>query len=295
MANRPEKRRGKIAPQPTAKSSGAGRAPDMPVLALAILGMLITGYLTGVAWWETSPAFCSTGSSCDIIQQSRWSRVLGLPLALWGFLLYALIAYLAYRPMSRLRRWKRLWSPSLIGVAISLYLTLTGIIALDAVCLWCLASLVIISAIFIKVAIKRPPSAPDVPWSNWLMNSGILVLVVVGGLHVYYNYSDMLKPKQDPRLEALASHLDQAGAEFYGAFWCVNCQEQKRVFGDAADALPYTECSPTGRNGPMAFACIDQNIESFPTWIINDKRYVGVLDPEELARYSGFDWSAKAE
>lgn len=267
-----------------------GRSPDLPVLILAALGMAITAYLTGVSWWEAAPAFCSAGSGCDVIQHSRWSSILGLPLALWGFALYAVIAVVAYRPMSRLKRWKRLWSPALAGVAISLYLTLVGLIALNALCIWCLASLVIISAIFATLIVRRPPSAPDVPWSNWLLNSGILVVVVIGALHAYYNYNDLLRPPQDPRLEALALHLDESGAQYYGAFWCTNCQEQRRLFGDAANALPYTECSPNGRGSQPAFACLDQGIESYPTWIIGGERIVGVLKPEELARRTGFDW-----
>lgn len=264
------------------------RTRDIPVLVIAAIGMAITAYLTAVAWWETAPAFCSAGSSCDAIQQSRWSTVLGLPLSFWGFGVYALIALFAFRPLSRLRRWKRIWNVSLVGLAISVYLTLVGWVQLDAFCGWCLASLLTITTLFALTAIRRPPSAPDMPWWNWLLNSGVLVIVFVGGLHIYY--SGWLQTPTDPRLEPLAQHLETTGASFYGASWCVSCQQQKALFGDAAKALPYVECSPNGRGGQMAFACVAQNIESFPTWVIDGKRVVGVLQPEELARRSGFNW-----
>lgn len=276
----------------TASGGGGTATADKLLLALAALGMLITAYLTVTSWWDSGPAFCTAGSSCDLIRQSRWSTVLGLPLALWGFLLYLTIAYLAWRPASRLRRWKRLWNLALIGVAISLYLTAVGWLALDALCPWCLASLAVIVGIFAAVALRRPPSAPEMPWWNWWLNSGVLVLVTWGATHAYYNFEDLFQPPEDPRLEALAQHLERTDAEFYGAAWCVNCQEQKALFGDAAELLPYTECSPGGRNSPMAMACVAENIQSYPTWIIRDQRHIGVMEPEELARLSGFNWEA---
>lgn len=271
----------------------AKRPPDWPVVALAGVGMAVTAYLTGVHWWDGSPAFCEVGSSCDVIQQSRWSTVLGLPLALWGFLTYALIGLIAYRPLVPAKRWTWLWRISVVGLAISLYLTLAGIIALQAVCIWCLISLAVIAGIFTLLLLQRPPAAPGTPWWNLPLNSTVLAIVVVTLLHLYYN-SDLLSPPPDPRLEALAVHLNETGARYYGASWCVSCQRQTRMFRDAGDELPYVECSPFGQGGVLASACAAADIRSFPTWIIDDERFEGVLEPEELARRSGFDWEAAA-
>ena len=54
---------------------------------------------------------------------------------------------------------------------------------------------------------------------------------------------------------ALAEHLTNEGAVFYGAEWCSHCQEQKRLFGASASRLPYIECSPSGRNAPQSSTC----------------------------------------
>ena len=43
-----------------------------------------------------------------------------------------------------------------LGVAISLGLTLVGILSLKAVCGWCLLSLAIITALFLLIHLKRP-------------------------------------------------------------------------------------------------------------------------------------------
>lgn len=281
--------------RPAAAASRA-LAPDWIVVGLAGLGLLITAYLTAVSWLGGDVAFCTEGSGCDVIQQSRWSTVLGMPVALWGFAVYALLALVAWRMPAKLKRWQRLWVLALVGVAISLYLTAVGLVALDALCAWCTASLLTIGAILARVALNRPESAPGMSWQHWGLNTGAVALVAVIGLHLYY--SDLLQPAENPRLTALALHLEQTGARYYGAFWCPTCAEQRRVFGRSADRLPYVECSPDGRNGPRAMACISAGIEGYPTWVIGGQRIQALLTPEELARYSGFDWqgwSAPAE
>ncbi len=273
------------------KESKASHQPDWIVLVLAGAGMLLTAYLTGVAWLEAAPAFCGEGSNCATVQQSRWSRVLGLPLALWGFLTYAVLAFIAYRPASRLKRWKRMWTVAFLAMIISLYLTQVAAVELGVACLWCLFSLALLTAIFVAVALRRPPSAPEMPWWNWWLNSVVAGIVVVVLLHLYYN-SDILKRPPDPRLQALVQHLDETGAIYYGASWCVSCQQQRQQFGALADELPYVECSPYGRGGIVASACTTQGIQNYPTWIINGRRFEGVLKPAQLAEYSGFDWKA---
>lgn len=290
MAKRSARSKAKPTAKPANKATvTAPRSPAWAILALAGLGMAITAYLTAVSLWGATPAFCSLGSSCDVIAQSRWSQVLGLPLALWGFLLYALIAVIAYRPLAPIKRWKWIWSLSLIGLVLSTYLTVVGLAALDAVCIWCLASLATLTAIFVVNGIIRPPTAPEMPWWNWLLNSAVAALVAVAALHLYYN-SDLLSPPADPRLAPLAEHLTESGAKFYGASWCVSCQRQKELFGDAANDLPYVECSPYGKGGATAATCTHMAIQNFPTWIIDGERVVGVLEPEVLAQKSGFAW-----
>ncbi|UCD35656.1 MAG: hypothetical protein JSU90_02145, partial [Nitrospiraceae bacterium] len=63
--------------------------------------------------------------------------------------------------------------------------------------------------------------------------------------------------------------------------------EQKDLFEASADRLPYVECSPGGRKGPVAAACRKNNIKSYPTWIIGGQRFQGILEPDRLAVISG--------
>jgi uncharacterized membrane protein len=266
----------------------AQHSPEWLVLVLALCGMLLTGYLTYVALRGGTPAFCSDESACDLIQQSRWSRLLGLPLALWGFVLYGLLAGNAWRLPARLVRWRRLWLLAWFGLAVSLYMTLVAWLQLEAFCAWCLLSLALLATIFIRVSLKRPKSAPGTDWRHWLTYCGVATLITLGGLQLYY--SDMLAPREDPQLQALASHLQRSGAKFYGTFWCSTCQEQKRLFGTSAERLPYVECTPDGRRGLIARVCIEEKVNRYPTWVIREQRYSQMLNIEELSRLSRFKW-----
>jgi uncharacterized membrane protein len=281
---KPKKHQTKAPPRPETTPL---RSPDWPVVILAGAGLLITGYLTVATMTGTGAAFCAEGSGCDIVQSSRWSTLLGLPIALWGFAVYALIAGCAWAMPPRLKRWRRLAFLSVIGFAVSAWLTVVGIVYLDAVCAWCLASFAVITAILVTVLLRRPDTAPGMAWSTWSANNVLTALIVVVALHVWQ--TDLLRP-ESPRLKALAEHLDETGARFYGAYWCPACQEQKRSFGSSADRLPYVECTPEGRGGPRASACLEHDIERYPTWIIDGRRITGVIPPEELARYSGHQW-----
>jgi hypothetical protein len=60
------------------------------------------------------------------------------------------------------------------------------------------------------------------------------------------------------------------------------------LFGAAAKRLPYIECSPQGQNAPQAQVCVDEDIKSYPTWIIYGKRYEDVLTMQDLAAITKF-------
>lgn len=83
--------------------------------------------------------------------------------------------------------------------------------------------------------------------------------------------------------EDFAQCTAESGATFFGTFWCPFCLEQKRLFGKAADSLPYVECSTPDRQGQTP-ACAEAGIESYPTWeFANGDRYPGVLELEAIS------------
>ena len=87
--------------------------------------------------------------------------------------------------------------------------------------------------------------------------------------------------------DALASCLTEKGVKMYGAFWCPHCERQKDMFGSSFEKINYTECSLPDRSGQTK-ACIDKNIEKYPTWEFPDgSRVQGVLTFDQLKQKSG--------
>lgn len=276
---------------------GAGQktpAHPRPVLnwvapALAAVGLLLTGYLTGVTWSGEKAALCEAGADCDIVLNSRWSMLLGLPTSLWGFLVYAVLAGASFVER-RHTRWKLLAAVSLFGVAYSVYLTGVSVVRLEAACPYCLASLGLLAAIFVVTLFQIPPESRRFSWKPWLGASLGTAAVAVLAVHLvfYSGAAVMASAKEDPWMKALATHLEKTGVKMYGAFWCPACENQKEMFGASAARLPYVECSPAGRNGPTSSKCLAAGVRSYPTWTIEGQRHVGVLSPSELADRSRF-------
>ncbi len=279
-------------PEPSTAAAGrrpARLSPDVPVLVGAGLGLLLTAYL---AWHAgAAPAFCDENSGCAAIQSSAWSSFLGLPLATWGFGLYALIALAAATGRSAVARWRWLSRFTGLGLALSLFLTVAGWVDVRATCIWCLASLALFAGLFARVHLRRPAGAPGVStrWSHWWLGNGLAALVVAVLLTVSGTNLIDRRPA-DPRVAGLVTHLDSIGAKYYGASWCANCRRQTRMFGASAGQLPYVECAPEGRGGAVASECRRAGVSAYPTWVIHGLEHQGLKTPEELAQLSGYIW-----
>ncbi len=103
--------------------------------------------------------------------------------------------------------------------------------------------------------------------------------------------SSSLNSGEDAPSEAykqqLAEHLTETGAVMYGAFWCPHCADQKALFGEAVEAIPYVECDPEGKNAQPQL-CQAKDLPGYPTWEVNGEFYPGVRPLEELAVLSEF-------
>lgn len=273
------------APRAVARRHGL----DPWLLGLAVLGMALTAYLTATAWFGDHPAFCGADSGCDLVQSSRWSTFLGLPMSLWGLLTYAVLARALWRLRTRPSAWRFAIVVAFVGAAVSWFLTLVSFLAIEATCAYCLASFAIINAVLVLLLVRRPAHLPEHRWGKALPAPLALAGVVVLGLHLHFSgLFDAGAGPEDGYLKSLAVHLEDSGALFFGAYWCPACQDQKALFGASVERLPYVECTPEGRNGPLNIQCLDNEIKDYPTWIIDGGRHTGVVSAKELARLSRF-------
>lgn len=116
------------------------------IFALALAGMGVSAYLTSLHYADRPPV-CAGLGSCATVQQSAYSEMAGIPVALLGLGAYAFIAVM----LAARERWPLadtgLLAASFVGVLYSAYLTWIELAVLHAVCLWCVASAVIITLI----------------------------------------------------------------------------------------------------------------------------------------------------
>ena len=96
-----------------------------------------------------------------------------------------------------------------------------------------------------------------------------LVVVLIGGLifmrsHVGKN----IAPEKLSALDTFGQCLTDAGAKFYGAYWCPHCQAQKKLLGNSKK-IPYVECSTPDQKGQTPI-CIEKKISGYPTWEFAD-------------------------
>jgi uncharacterized membrane protein/glutaredoxin len=264
--------------------------PNWPLLVLALLGMVLSAYLTFTAWQGKLAAFCTEGAGCDVVLNSRWSTLFGMPTSFWGFLTYALLAAVAWNRYAD-SQWRWAWVISLFGLLFSLYLTAVSLFVINATCPYCLTSLGVIAVIFVMTTLQRPENLPKFSWGPWLGKSVGAAAAVIVGLHLYFAgyWGEASKP-EDPWVKALAEHLTKSDAKFFGASWCPHCQDQKKLFGSSVKRIPYVECSPGGSQAPQAALCKEKDIRSYPTWVINGQRQTGVLTLDTLAQLSKFNY-----
>lgn len=109
----------------------------------------------------------------------------------------------------------------------------------------------------------------------------VAVLLVIGGVYLFGFLSN-----QPAQLDGFASCLKDKKVEFYGAFWCSHCQNQKALFGRSARLLPYIECSTPNGKGQLP-VCNEKEIQTYPTWVFpNNERLTGEISLETLSEKS---------
>jgi uncharacterized membrane protein len=114
------------------------------LILFATAGLGVAGYLTYVHYAGISPV-CTTGGSCEKVQTSTYSELLGIPVALIGLLGYAAILATLLARETEITRFA-VSALTLTGFAFSAYLTYREIYSIHAICEWCVSSAIILTA-----------------------------------------------------------------------------------------------------------------------------------------------------
>ena len=139
-----------------------GRGGAWPVALAALVGIGISAYTAYTSLAGVTPV-CGPIGSCDLVQQSEYAKLFGIPLGVLGALGYAgvLGTWVAARRLSPAGGgWRWLpWAIAFGGVLFSTRLTALEPFVIGHTCLWCLGSAVTMTSILWLLSGQVRPAA----------------------------------------------------------------------------------------------------------------------------------------
>ena len=127
---------------------------DIAIPILSVIGLGASIYLTYVEMTHTQ-ALCGPVGDCNAVQSSPYAKLFGLvPIGLVGALGYIAILVTWFWRRFRTDTLSKVAGPIMFGMALfgtlfSVYLTYLELFVIHAVCIWCLSSALIITALML--------------------------------------------------------------------------------------------------------------------------------------------------
>lgn len=127
------------------------------IAILALVGMAVSAISLQRHYAKSTTQFCDFREkfSCDIVNRSEYSTIVGIPVAAIGVLGYGLIFVLSCFLRRQQETPIRLLIASSVGLAFALYLTYIEAFVLDHWCILCLISLFLILSITVSSTVAR--------------------------------------------------------------------------------------------------------------------------------------------
>lgn len=127
-------------------------------IVASIIGFIDSAYLT-IVKFSHSPIYCTPGlGNCETVQNSQWSTIWGIPVALLGAMAYlVLIIFFSFGDKSPfLKQYSQyiVFGTSLFGFLFSLYLTYLELFVIHTICQWCILSAICMTVVFIVTIIR---------------------------------------------------------------------------------------------------------------------------------------------
>ncbi len=136
----------------------SARLLRLTVAVLALAGAGIAAYLTYTGFADRAPVCLTSG--CEVVQDSRWSKLFGIPVALLGLLAYLSIfgSAVIRHPLAR----SYAAVASLTALGFNLYLLYIQKYEIGRFCTWCVAN-EIVSGLLAIAAVAWLMIAPAAP------------------------------------------------------------------------------------------------------------------------------------
>jgi vitamin-K-epoxide reductase (warfarin-sensitive) len=135
----------------------SGRVLFALIAILSLAGVIVSAVSLQRHYAKSATAFCDFNQrfSCDVVNRSEQSSIVGIPVAGIGVAGYAALFVLSTFWKARAGTPNRLLGAAIAGLAFALYLTYVEAYVLDTWCILCLASLAMISFITLFAIVLR--------------------------------------------------------------------------------------------------------------------------------------------
>jgi uncharacterized membrane protein len=125
----------------------------MLIGTFAFAGVFLSIYLTLYKLGYIGELQCAVGS-CETVNTSRWATFLGLPVAAWGLGFYVATLGLVLLGIQERYADSRAVSLALVGltgwgVLFSGWLTYLELFVINAICMWCVISAIMVAIMFV--------------------------------------------------------------------------------------------------------------------------------------------------
>src|SRR3989344_3467526 len=194
------------------------------LVVLSLLGVLIMGYLLSLHFSEEGGSFCNLGEglSCDIVNKSIYSTIMGIPMSLLG-LLYFIAVFVGVIKSYDDKTLRIIALATVAFLGPSLYLTIIELTVIKSICVFCEGSkilMIIIAAISWKEAGK-------------LKSKHFIGAVIVGVVMAMLTFWVHSTAVPSDEYNEFAQCLHEKNFIMYGSITCSFCLKQRGIFGDA--------------------------------------------------------------
>jgi len=137
------------------------RTLRLAVVTVAVAGTAVSAYLTYVHY-NPAALVCTRGGGCETVQHSHYATLLGIPVAVYGTVVW--VAVLGLALIDSELAWTLVAAISAAALAFAAYLILLQLTVIHAVCWWCMAHdtvLVPALAVLTGLRVLRGPSSSE--------------------------------------------------------------------------------------------------------------------------------------
>jgi uncharacterized membrane protein len=122
------------------------------LLVVCAAGIGVASYLTYVHY-QPQALICTGGGGCETVQDSQYSVLAGIPLALLGLVAWIAALILTIRNSELTRMLTAVLG--VVSLAFGAYLVILQLFVIDAICVWCMANDIVLIPLLAALSLLR--------------------------------------------------------------------------------------------------------------------------------------------